>query len=176
METNPTTTPETGESFVIDSREKADWLLKRIAALEAEEALIATQAEKMLAQVRSDRERLTGRFLPQLETWARGELETTKSRRRSVSLFHGTVQFTTTAPRFIVESTDDAITTARAVAPQTVTEETLTKLDKKAFLTYAAQRFEETGEILPGVTRTEAGERFAIRFPKAGAEEAPDQE
>jgi membrane peptidoglycan carboxypeptidase len=162
------TTTETKEQFVIETREHAEWYLRKLANLDREEASIRAQAEAMLIRVRSAREKHTGRYGSQFESFTRGELEKQKGSRRSVLYFNGTAQFTTVAPRLIVESELDAITTARAVKPETVTEETITKLDKKTFLAYAATHFEETGELIPGVGRTEASERFAIKFPSAG--------
>ncbi|MCX6366216.1 MAG: host-nuclease inhibitor Gam family protein [Armatimonadetes bacterium] len=167
---------ETAEQFTIQTREHAEWYLRKLANLDREEASIRAQAEAMLTRVRSDRESLMGRYASQFESFTRGELEKQKGSRRSVLYFNGTAQFTSVAPRLIVESELDAITTARAVKPETVTEETITKLDKKTFLAYAATHFEETGELIPGVTRTEPGERFYIKIPKAkGGTTDPDE-
>ncbi len=154
------------EQFTIQTRDHAEWYLRKLAEMDSTEARIKAQSEAMLRRVRSDRESLQGRYASQFESFTRGELEKQKGSRRSVLYFNGTAQFTTVAPRLIVESELDAITTARAVKPETVTEETITKLDKKTFLAYAATHFEETGELIPGVGRTEAGERFAIKFPE----------
>ncbi|WP_309720304.1 hypothetical protein [Armatimonas sp.] len=159
------------EQFTIQTREHAEWYLRKLANLDREEASIRAQAEAMLIRVRSDREKHTGRYGSQFESFTRGELEKQKGSRRSVLYFNGTAQFTSVAPRLIVESDLDAITTARAVKPETVTEETITKLDKKAFLAYAVTHFEATGEILPGLTRTQEAESFSIRFPKGKPEE-----
>ena len=154
------------EAFTIQTREHCDWYMKKVAALNAEEALITAQAEKMLARVRSDRESLQGRYQGQLESFVRGELERTKSKKRSIVFFHGTAQFTSVAPRLVIESEADALTTAAMLLPAALVEVPATvKLDKKALLSYAAQKFEETGELIPGVGRTEASERFAIKFP-----------
>jgi hypothetical protein len=168
------------EEFTLQTRAHVEWALGKIAALDAEERLIEAQAKKALARIRADRERFTGRYLPQVESWTRGELERTKSRKRSIVFLHGTVQFTSSAARLTVESLPDALTTARAVAPQTVTEETpapVVKLDKKAFLAYATAHFEETGEILPGVKRTEASDRLSLKFAEEeDTEEGGEQE
>jgi len=170
-QTEATTRPE----FHIDTREKAEWYLQRLATLNADEARIIAQSEAMLKRIRSDRESLQGRFDAEFQSFTRGELAKQKGSRRSVLFFNGTAQFTSVAPRLVVKSEADAITTARAVKPETVTEETITKLDKKAFLAYATQQFEETGELLPGLDRTEAGERFAIKFPSEGRASDPEE-
>lgn len=178
---NPITMPDFNnetlrvQEFTLQTRDHVEWALKKIHQLDAEERLIEAQAKKALARIRADRERFTGRYLPQIESWTRGELERTKSRKRSIVFLHGTVQFTSSAARLTVDSMPDAITTARAVAPQTVTEETpapVVKLDRKAFLDYAARWFETTGEVLPGLKRTEAGDKLSLKF--AAEEEEAD--
>jgi Bacteriophage Mu Gam like protein len=162
------------EEFAIDTRDRAEWYLRKLAEMEGTEARIMAQAEAMLKRLRSDRERFTGRFAAQFESFTRGELAQQKGSRRSVLYFNGTAQFTAVAPRLVVASEADAITTARAVKPDAVTEETITKLDKKAFLAYASERFNEVGELLPGIERTEAGERFSVKFnTKEEEQEAP---
>lgn len=167
-----TTTPE---QFTLQTRDHVEWALRKIHQMDTEAALIEAQAKKALARIAADRERFTGRYLPQIESWTRGELERTKSRKRSIVLLHGTVQFTTAPARLVVDSYEDTLQTAKLVAPQAVTEETpapIVKLDKTAFLAYAKEHFETTGEILPGLTRTEASDRLSLKFAK---EEDPDE-
>jgi Bacteriophage Mu Gam like protein len=161
------------EQFTIETREHAEWYLRKLANLDREEASIKAQADAMLRRLRSDREGLQGRYQGQFESFVRGELERTKSKRRSVLFFNGTAQFTATPARLIVESEADALATAAAVCPSAVVEVPATvKLDKKALLDYAKAQFEATGELLPGVGRTEASERFAIKFSEEKGESA----
>lgn len=165
METNPTTPTTEAPSFCIDSREKADWLLKKLAAIEAEEKLIAEQAQTMLEQLRSDRESLLGRFGAELESWAKGE--TLTGRRKSITLFHGTVGFRTVPARLVIESQEDALQTARILAPETITEvPAQEKLDTKALTEKARAALEKTGEVWPGLKLTETEERFTIKTGK----------
>ena len=167
-ETTTTQATEAKEQFTITTRDHAEWYLRKLANIDREEASIKAQAEAMLRRLRSDRESLQGRYQGQLESFVRGELERTKAKRRSVLFFNGTAQFTSVAPRLVVESEADALTTAAAVVPGAVVEVPASvKLDKKALLDYAKSHFETTGELLPGVGRTEAGERFAIKFSEA---------
>jgi hypothetical protein len=170
-----TTTPE---QFTIQTREHAEWYLRKLANLDREEASIRAQAEAMLKRVRSDREKYTGRYASQFESFTRGELEKQRGSRRSVLYFNGTAQFITVAPRFVVESEADAMQTARLVLPEAIEAIPASeKLNKKALLDYAAKQFEANqGELIPGVGRTEAGERFAIKFPtEKGATSDPDE-
>lgn len=172
-----TTTEAPKEQFTIQTREHAEWYLRKLANLDREEASIKAQAEAMLRRLRSDRESLQGRYQGQFESFVRGELERTKSKRRSLLFFNGTAQFTSVAPRLTVESEADALTAAAAVLPDAVVEVPATvKLDKKALLDYAKTHFETTGEVLPGLTRTEASERFAIKFSEETGESAGEGE
>jgi hypothetical protein len=176
MEETTETVTEKPEQFTIQTREHAEWYLRKLANLDREEASIRAQAEAMVSRLRTDRESLQGRYQSQLESFVRGELERTKSKRRSVLFFNGTAQFTSVAPRLVVESEADALTIAAAVLPAALVEVPATvKLDKKALLDYAKEHFEGTGELLPGVGRTEAGERFSIRFTEAKAEEGGEE-
>lgn len=154
------------EQFTIQTRDHAEWYLRKLAEMDSAETRIKAQAEKMLARLRSDRESLQGRYASQFESFTRGELEKQKGSRRSVLFFNGTAQFTSVAPRFIVESEADAIQTARLVLPEAIEAIPASeKLNNKALLDYAAKQFEENqGELIPGVGRTEPGERFAIKF------------
>jgi hypothetical protein len=82
------------------------------------------------------------------------------------------------APRFIVESEADAMQTARLVLPEAIEAIPASeKLNKKALLDYAAKQFEANqGELIPGVGRTEPGERFAIKFPtEKGGSSDPEE-
>lgn len=81
-------------------------------------------------------------------------------------------RFRTNPARLVVESEQDAITTARAVAPQTFTTETVEKFDRAAFLAHAQTTLEETGELLPGVSLTEERESFSVKAIKKAAESA----
>lgn len=161
---------EAKEQFTIQTRDHAEWYLRKLANLDREENSIIEQGAAMLARVRAEREKHTGRYASQFWNFTRGEL---KGSRRSVLYFNGTAQFTSVAPRLVVESEADALTTAAAVLPDAVVEVPATvKLDKKALLDYAKTHFETTGELLPGVGRTEASERFTVKFAEEKGESA----
>ncbi len=165
------------DQFTLDTRQKAEWYLQRLATLDQDEARVTAQSEAMLKRIRSDRESFTGRFAAEFESFTRGELARQKGSRRSVLFFNGTAQFTSVAPRFIVENEADAMQTARLVLPEAIEAIPASeKLNKKALLDYAAQQFEKNqGELIPGVGRTEAGERFAIKFPEGSKKGDADQ-
>jgi phage host-nuclease inhibitor protein Gam len=146
------------ERFTIDSEEKANWLLSKLAGIQAEKARITEQAKKRTAELDADYTRLLGRFSADLEAWARQDAE--RRRRRSVTLLHGTLAFRTVPASLRVGDPSDALTTAKAVIPTAV--QTIEQLDRKAFLDFAKAHFAETGELLPGIERTEGKETFGI--------------
>lgn len=167
MENTTPTPKDEAPSFTIDTREKADWLLRKLASIEAEEKLVEAQAQRMLEQLRSDRESLLGRFGAELESFTRGETE--GGRRKSLTLFHGTVGFRTVPARLVVESQEDAMQTARLLAPEAITSvPAQERLDTKTFTDKARAALETTGEVWPGLKLTETEERFTI---KTGARE-----
>lgn len=175
METKET--EEKKEQFVIDSRERADWYLRKLANLEAEAARITTQYQTMMRQNESDKNSLVQHFQPQLENFVREELASAGGKRKSITFFNGTAQFTAVPSRLVVESEADALQTARLVCPEAVVEIPATeKLDKKVLGEYAKKRLAEIGEIIPGYALTEGGERFAVKFAaeKAGAGETEE--
>jgi len=73
-------------ALVIDSLERADWLLKKLHQIDCEKALIKAQAEAMIAQLDADRASLE-RFLPQLREWGAQELEPRSANAAAVSRF-----------------------------------------------------------------------------------------
>jgi phage host-nuclease inhibitor protein Gam len=155
--------------FHIDSEAKANWLLGKLADIEAEKARIKVQADQRTKELDSDRESLLCRFSEELEAWSRQEAE--RRRRRTVTLMQGSVSFRIIPASIKVGEYTDALTTARAVCPTAV--QTATTLDKKAFVDFARNHFETTGELLPGVERTTEREAFTVKFPgsKVDAEE-----
>lgn len=172
METTETTT-EKPEGFVIDSREKAEWALRKIAAKEAEIALVQAQAQELLRSLESELESFQGRFRGQLESWARGALAETGGKSRTVKTLCGSLSFRTVPPRLVVASEADAMQTARLVCPDAIVEIPATeKLDRKVLGEYAKKQLAEAGEIIPGYQFVEAAESFSIKFASGKGESA----
>lgn len=165
--------PAAPEAFCIDSEDRANWYLRKRAGIAAERARVQAQAAARIAELDADDAALTRRFGSQFEAWARQEAA--RRRRQTVTLMQGTVAFRQVAPTLRVASQADAITTARAVCPDAVTEETVTKLDAAALLKAARAHFEATGELLPGIERTEGRESVSVKFPGAPKEAAPTE-
>jgi Bacteriophage Mu Gam like protein len=180
---NPTTDPSEAPSFalsnetelpggfVLDSREKCDWFLSKLADFDAEErkireraAQIVAQMEAMIARNKTDRDAFNGRFCQQFQAFVAEQVAADRKGRKSVIFFNGTAGFRTVPPALVVESAQDAMTTARAVCPSAITKEEREKFDREAFLTYAREHFASTGEVLPGLKRTEERESFTIKI------------
>lgn len=170
-------TETTKEQFTIETREHGEWYLRKLANLDAEKERIEAQAALMLRQLESDRNSLVSRYQSQFENLVRTELEAAKGKRKSVVFFNGTAGFRTVPPRLVVSSEADLQTTARAVLPSAFTTETVEKFDKAAFRAHATAHFEATGEVLPGLERTEERQEFTLKFPtKKGAAEPTEEE
>ena len=153
--------------FVIDSCDRADWYLRKVANLDAERARVKAQAAAMIAQIDSDAARLSHLFAAQLETFARAELERRGGRRKTLPLFQGTLCFRAAAARLSVAGqldepeVIDAARTADALR---------FGVDRGAYMKAAERHFQDTGELLPGIERTEAKESFSVSFAKGKGE------
>jgi len=167
------------EEFHIDTEEKANWLLRKIATIDAEKARVKAQADTIVKQLEGDRERLMGRFGAELEEWTRGELERRGGKRKSIVLLQGTCAFRAVPPRLVVSSEEEALAFAKAepglaqfVVQKDVWAPSVSALfgdptdnGKTVYLNTAHVHLERTGELLPGIERTEARESFSIKFP-----------
>jgi len=126
--------PETGEvlavhppepAFVIDSRERADWVLGKMLALDTEISAIDSSAivqqarailanaEKMKADLARRRAALEWRFGPELAEWAKGQLTKTKTWRG----YYGSVSFRASAAKLKVADPDKAAWWALGACP-----------------------------------------------------------
>jgi len=170
MESTLTPTPKDAEAFGITDEKSATWLLRKLRAIDEEQEAIKAATDQRVKELQADRERLMGRFGSELEAWAREESAKRHRKTITLPLAGMAVAFRTNPARLVVESEADAITTARAVAPQTLTTETVEKFDRAAFLAHAKATLESTGEVLPGVSLTEERESFSVKAIKKGGE------
>lgn len=146
--------------FVIDSEERAEWYLRKLANLDAETDRIKANTAKRLQEIATDREGLVQRFGDQLTGWAKGEAE--RRRRKTVTLQNGSIAFRAVPSRLVIENDADAMQTAKLVCPDAVTVETIEKLDRAALIARATETLQETGELLPGVKMIEASESAKV--------------
>lgn len=162
------------EAFVLDSRTRVEWALRRIASKEAEIALVRAQAAEMLRDLEKDLEGFCEHFRPQIEHWAKQELEETKAKGRTVKTLAGNLSFRTVPPRLVIADEEEAMRRARADCPEAIVIVPATvKIDKKVLGDYAKAQLADAGEIIEGYMLVEATESFSIKFAgKDGGQDA----
>ena len=141
--------------FTIDSESAANWLLGKLASIDAEAARIKAQAEARANELRTDRERLLSRFGSELEAFARQEAE--RRRRKTISLLQGSLSFRTVPSKLVISDGEAAFVNARTVCPEAIIEQTTVRLDTAAYIAFA----EATGD-LTGIDRQPEREAFKI--------------
>lgn len=155
--------PAPKTEFHVTDESSACWVLRRLAAIEAEKALVAGQAKRRVEELEADRNRLMSRFGAELENWAREEAE--RRRRRTVTTLFGTLAFRTVPARLEItdpQSAADVAITLGLVRPAAP--------DLMAYRKRAEEALATTGELLPGVGMSEAREAFAVRLPRVAGE------
>src|SRR5688572_26051871 len=79
--------------FVIDSAERANWLLRKIVECRAYGQRAREFAEREQRRAAREEKRLLWRFGRQLEAWAAGEIAKSGGRLKSVALPAGTLSY-----------------------------------------------------------------------------------
>jgi hypothetical protein len=143
--------------FVPDTKEKADWVLGKIADARARAARIRENAERMARQAEGEAEHLEWKYGAALQDLARRELAYGK--RKSLSLYHGTLGFRTRPAGVTVTDEADALVWAQLNAPEALT----TRLDRKALREALEGLLAATGEVVPFAQFTPEEEVFYIR-------------
>lgn len=160
--------PAVPEGFYPDTAEKADWVLEKIADAKARASRIRENAEKMAKQAETEATFFEWKFGMALREFARKELET--SRRKSLTLYHGSLGFRTTPARVSLapEKPQEALAVAWAKEnlPEAVAVQE--RLNRAAFddlveSTEAGVVFVTTGEVLPWAQAVPAEEKFYIK-------------
>ena len=164
-----TFTEETAEriEFHIDSDRAANWLLRKLANIEAEKARITAQAAEMVRQLDQDAQRLQELYEGELLEYCRLRLAQEGSRRRSVTFLQGSVHFRAVPASIRVADPFRALDYCQSAAPGLV--KTTVQIDQAGYRDRAAKHFKETGELLPGMETTPAREAHRLTFGKAAA-------
>lgn len=144
---------ETPEVFTPDTAEKVDWVLGKIADHRARANRIRMNADTMAKQAEAEADALEWRFGPALQAFAREQL--TGGKRKSLTLFHGTLGFRTVPAGVVVGNEAGALAWAKDNLPGAVVE----RLDKAA-LTKALL---STGEAMDFAAFTPEDQRFFIK-------------
>jgi len=160
-----TETTAEAETFEINSDAAANWLLRRLANLEAEKARVTAQATAIVKQLESDAERLRFLFGSQLESYCRGKME--QGRGKTVRFLQGSCFFRTVPAGVRIADTGAALQFAQETLLGAV--KSVRTLDTTVYRELAEKHLQETGEVLPGVETTLARESFSVKFGKAEA-------
>jgi len=165
------------DQFHITDEAAANWYARKLANIETERARVKAQAAQILALLDTDEQRLRFRFEAEAREWARGELERRfKGRRRSLPLLQGTFAFRQVPAALRLDDEAAALDYAeRRAAFKGNPEGTgpadfpncaplVPVLDAATYRQAAANWFEQTGELLPGVASVPERETFAVRF------------
>lgn len=159
------------DAFMVTDASSAAWVLRKIAARQAEIALVKAQAAEIVKGLQSGLEGFRGRFEPQLEAWARTELEKAGGKSKTVKTLGGNLAFRTVPAGLEITDTGSAAEVAITlglVKPAPV--------DLAAYKKAAQTALEERGELLPGVELRPARESFSIRFATGkGGEESAEE-
>lgn len=158
------------ETFCIDSESAANWLLKRLANIEAEKGRVKAQAEAILRQLDSDAESLRHLYEAELQAFVRQRLAESGNRRKSVHFLQGTAGFRAGTARVVISDRQAAMDYAREHDPDglIVTTATLATCEYRAL---AETALTETGEVLPGTEIVPEHESFCLRFHNSNGNE-----
>lgn len=156
---------EVKQEFHIDSDKAAEWLLRELANIEAEKNRISAQANAMIADLESSRKRLMQLYEQELTNYVQKRLETAGGKSKTVKFLQGTCQFRTVPGGLRLTNPDAAFKQAIDTGFENLFESKIT-LNSAAYREYAQARFEEDGEIVPGMEIKPDEERFYIAFPK----------
>ena len=172
--TEPTTEqPTDAPAFSINSDSAADWLLKQIAALDAERDLLVSQHQAAVKRVDSDRESLLHVYGEQLQAYAAQKVAADKRGRKSCILAHGTLAFRTVPASIKVSDPAAALHAAKQLdMPDMVF--TVETLNMERYRKAAHVAIERQGCLLPGVEFLPAREAFSVRFGGKG-KDAPEE-
>jgi phage host-nuclease inhibitor protein Gam len=160
------TTPESGggEPFVLDSEDKVNWLLRKIANLQAERERIGAQYDTVLKALESEEKSLRWRFEADLKAFAAMQIAKNGGRRKSLHLLQGTLSFRTLPQSVKVANAELALEYAKANGLSCVA--TVEKLQALTYREVAQTRLTNDGELLPGIEVLPECEVFRITFGK----------
>jgi hypothetical protein len=169
--------PTPNPQFVIDSDERAEWLLGKLGNIESEQARVRARAAKIIEGLEKDAESLKARYLEDLSRFVQAKLLMKRGKEKYIDFLQARVQFRKVGARkggLKITDPDAALAYAETALPNAI--EIIHKL-KPAVYIEAAQA---TGEALPGVENIEpvaATDKLYIEFstpaPPKPEEECP---
>ena len=160
--TEPQETETEPTGFHIDSDRAADWLLRKLAAIDAEQKRVQTQAAKIIAELQADADSLRRLYEGELVNYARHRLAEAGRGRRTLHLLQGSVALRFVPASVRVSDPFKAMEYATVAAPALVRR--TETVDQAGYREQAAKHWKETGKLLPGVETTPAHESHRITF------------
>lgn len=155
-----------GERFVVDTVEKVDWVLGKIADAEAQAEAVKARREataaRMAAMEKEYRDRAEGfrrYFGPEMELVARAELERRGGKSKTLKLDNGTVSFRVAAGSAKVKDERAALAFLRAWAPELVSTKEYVKASAAREAVESALKQDLIGSVPAWLELTEPGER-----------------
>jgi hypothetical protein len=143
--------------FEVTDRSSADWLVRKVVEADAHIRRVKEQSVREIARTQRERDFLLLRFGPQLERWAKAELQKHKGRRKSVLLLSGTVGFRTLAEKLVVDDELRLLAWAKRHCRKAVA--VIERVSKTAL----NQHVESSGELPDGAHLEPAKEKFYIK-------------
>jgi len=157
------TLPAPAEPFMVNDEKSANWYLRKLANIDAEQKRVQTQAAQIVAQLAADADGLKRLYASQLEAYCRAALNATGNRRKSITLLQGTCAFRTVPAGFRLTDTAAAFRFAEECGGMLKTVQTL---DAEAYRIAADHDLKSGGELYPGMETTPERESFSVRFGK----------
>lgn len=159
----------TEPGFVIDTLEKAEWAMRKIAWYVRKNREVQELAARRVLQIESWAQKETENIADQiaffeslLQPWAERELA--ESKRRSIKLPQGTLGFRKSQPKFDRDE-DKLLPWVKDNKPEhLVVRESVDWAGLKKRLTVAnGIAITEEGEVVPGVTVTRVPDKFYVK-------------
>ena len=157
------TLPATAEPFMVNDEKSANWYLRKLANIDAEQKRVQMQAAQIVAQLATDADGLKHLYAGQLEAYCRARLQEAGSRRKSITMLQGTCSFRTVPAGFRLTDTNAALRFAKECGGMLKTVESL---DAEAYRCAADHALGEYGELYPGMESVPEREAFSVRFGK----------
>src|SRR5579862_2345346 len=136
----------TSEVFTIDSDAAANWLLRKLANIEAEKARVQAQAAAIVKALDADAERLNYLFGAQLEHYCREKIA--QGRGKTVRFLQGTCSLRTVPTGLRICDQSAALAFAQNGLTSVIRH--VATLDAAGYRELATKHLHETGELLPG--------------------------
>ena len=148
---------------MVNDEKSANWYLRKLANIDAEQQRVQMQAAQIVAQLEADADGLKHLYAGQLEAYCQARLNETGNRCKSITMLQGTCAFRTVPAGFQLTDTNAALRFAKECGGMLKTVETL---DAEAYRVAADHALEAYGELYPGMETTPERESFSVRFGK----------